>query len=302
MDDLINSINEKYNALGHDPNVFLKGLLLSKPLNYWDYIQVDTLLTLQKPKTDFADEYIFIVYHQITELLLALVNHEMKQVIEATTIDQEMIAEKVGRINRYMEVMDSSFAVMFRGMNWDDYNTFRIALAPASGFQAVSFRMIELMCTDLINLVKPNLRATHSTFDAEKMLKDVYWQDAGMDRKTGKKSLMLRQFEEKYLSQIIAQAEAMKRKNLQCIVQNISSMTDDLKNALRKMDYIFNVKWPLSHLRTAEHYLISKGQKTASTGMSDWQKYLHPNYQRRMFFPFLWSENELKDWGNFEIV
>ena len=292
MDDLINSINDKYNALGHDPNVFLKGLLLSKPLNYWDYIQVDTLLTLQKPKTDFADEYIFIVYHQITELLLALVNHEMKQIIEATTINQAMIAEKVGRINRYMQVMDSSFGVMFRGMNWDDYNTFRIALAPASGFQAVSFRMIELMCTDLINLVKPDLRENHKKFDAPKMLKDVYWQDAGMDRKTGKKSLMLRQFEEKYLTQIIAQAEKMLQKNLQCIVESIADLSVDLKNELRKMDYIFNVQWPLSHLRTAEHYLISKGQKTASTGMSDWQKYLHPNYQRRMFFPKLWSDEE----------
>ena len=302
MDDLIKDINEKYNALGHDPNVFLKGLLLSKPLNYWDYIQLDTLMSLQKPKTDFKDEYIFIVYHQITELLLALVSHELKQVIEATAIDQGMIAEKVGRINRYMQVMDSSFGVMFRGMNWDDYNTFRIALAPASGFQAVSFRLIELMCTDLINLVKHDLIASHTTFNATEMLKDVYWQDAGMDRKTGKKSLMLRQFEEKYLAQIVAQAETMQGKNLQCIVQNITDLTDELKHELRKMDYIFNVQWPLSHLRTAEHYLISKGQKINSTGMSDWQKYLHPNYQRRVFFPALWNADELNDWGNFEIV
>jgi tryptophan 2,3-dioxygenase len=160
--------------------------------------------------------------------------------------------------------------------------------------------MIELMCTDLIHLVKPNLREKHNQFNAAEMLKDVYWQDAGMDRKTGKKSLMLRQFEEKYLAQIIAQAELMKDKNLFQLLSKIT-VSDELKTALRRMDYVFNVKWPLSHLRTAEHYLISEGQKTASTGMSDWQKYLHPNYQRRLFFPTLWSKEELENWGNFEV-
>jgi tryptophan 2,3-dioxygenase len=74
-----------------------------------------------------------------------------------------------------------------------------------------------------------------------------------------------------------------------------------LKNALRRMDYMFNVKWPLAHLKTAESYLIAAGQKTASTGMSDWQKYLHPNYQRRTFFPSVWLDDELSNWGNFEV-
>jgi tryptophan 2,3-dioxygenase len=301
MENLLADINKKYNELGHDPNVFLKGLHLSKPLSYWDYIQLDTLMSLQKPKTDFADEYIFIVYHQITELILALINHELQQVIASKKINQENIKEKVDRINRYMEMMDTSFAVMFRGMNWNDYNIFRIALAPASGFQAVSFRLIELMCTDLINLVKPDFRKKHTTFNATKMLKDIYWQDAGLDRKTGKKSLTLKMFEEKYLHQIIEHAEKMKGKNLLCIIQTIKKINPELKISLRKMDYLFNVKWPLSHLRTAEHYLISKGQKTASTGMSDWQKYLHPHYQRRIFFPNLWTKNELSNWGNFEL-
>ncbi len=32
-----------------------------------------------------------------------------------------------------------------------------------------------------------------------------------------------------------------------------------------------------------------------ATGGSDWKKYMHPKYQRRIFFPDLWSEEELKN-------
>ena len=303
MSDLLNSIDDKYKALGHDSTVFLKGLLHSKPLDYWDYIQVDTLLTLQKPKTEFPDEYIFVVYHQITELLLALVKHEITQIVEAENIDQAFIALKVGRINRYMDVMESSFTVMSQGMDYQQYNTFRLSLAPASGFQAVSFRMIELMCTDVINLVKPSLRSKHNADAVPSiMLQDVYWKDAGMDRATGKKSLMLIRFEDKYLKQLKQHADAMKLKNLNHIILSLAEISDELKAALRRMDYVFNVKWPLAHLRTAESYLIAAGQKTASTGMSDWQKYLHPNYQRRTFFPSVWTKEEMENWGNFEVA
>jgi tryptophan 2,3-dioxygenase len=302
MSDLINNIDEKYKSMGHDSTVFLKGLLHSKPLDYWDYIQVDTLLTLQKTKTDFSDEYIFVVYHQITELLLALIHHEIKQIIEQDDVNEETIALKVGRINRYMEVMESSFTVMSQGMDYQQYNTFRLSLAPASGFQAVSFRMIELMCTDVINIVKPSLRHKYNTTSIPStLLDDVYWKDAGMDRTTGKKSLMLIRFEKKYLTQLQQHADAMQHKNLNYKIKSIATISIALKNALRRMDYMFNVKWPLAHLKTAESYLIAAGQKTASTGMSDWQKYLHPNYQRRTFFPTVWSDDELANWGNFEV-
>ncbi|MCC6371822.1 MAG: tryptophan 2,3-dioxygenase, partial [Bacteroidia bacterium] len=60
----IQQIEDKYNALGENPDTYFKGLLQSKPINYWDYVEVDTLLSLQKTRTDFKDEEIFIMYHQ----------------------------------------------------------------------------------------------------------------------------------------------------------------------------------------------------------------------------------------------
>ncbi|MFI5222219.1 MAG: tryptophan 2,3-dioxygenase family protein [Bacteroidia bacterium] len=302
MDDIIKQIEEKYNALGQNPETYLKGLLHSKPLNYWDYVQVDALLNLQIQRTVYADEMIFIIYHQVTELLLKLIKHELEQVIFSENITPEVFTEKMERSCRYTEILNSSFGVMSKGMNYEDYNKFRLSLAPASGFQSVQFREIEIYTTDLINLVKHGFKEKATS--VEESFNYLYWLDAGLDRKTGNKSLTLQQFEEKYLQHLIVLAYRCKKINIAqkfALINSSGNNFDALKNSLRKFDYLFNIKWPLTHLETAESYLIEKGVKRAATGMSDWQKYLHPSYQRRIFFPQLWSEDELKTWGHFTL-
>ena len=71
-------LNEKYAANGQDVLAYLDGLLYQDYVKYWDYIELDTLLSLQKPRTNFADEEIFIIYHQITELYFKLCLNELK--------------------------------------------------------------------------------------------------------------------------------------------------------------------------------------------------------------------------------
>ena len=73
-------LSEKYGATGQDLKSYLDGLLYADYLSYWDYINLDTLLSLQKPKTDFPDENIFITYHQITELYFKLILNELEQI------------------------------------------------------------------------------------------------------------------------------------------------------------------------------------------------------------------------------
>ena len=85
---IVDKIKEKYQNLGENPNTYLNGLLQAKPINYWDYIQVDTLLTLQKTRTDFKDEAIFVMYHQVTELVLKMMIHELKQLVEESLSEQ----------------------------------------------------------------------------------------------------------------------------------------------------------------------------------------------------------------------
>ena len=60
-------LEEKFKNSGQDMGSYLDGLLYDRYLSYWDYIEVDTLLSLQNTNTHFPDEMIFITYHQITD-------------------------------------------------------------------------------------------------------------------------------------------------------------------------------------------------------------------------------------------
>ena len=66
---------------------------------------------------------------------------------------------------------------------------------------------------------------------------------------------------------------------------------------MKALDNKINIKWTMTHYRTAEHYLESSGKPVAATGGSPWKKYMHPKYQKRIFFPELWSKEELDTWG-----
>jgi tryptophan 2,3-dioxygenase len=303
QEEIIKAINEKYHNLGENPDTYLKGLLQAKPINYWDYIEVDALLSLQKPRTDFKDEEIFIIYHQITELTLKLMIHELEQIIEEQDITEKFISTKIHRLNRYTSMLINSFSVMSEGMDYDDYNTFRSTLAPASGFQSAQFRFIELYCTRVENLVnQKGIERLKETKDPkiEDYFEHIYWKDAGQDRKKGTKSLTLRQFEEKYLDKFISLAKELEGNTLEdkLIKLNANSpVSAEFQKLLRKFDTLYNVTFPLVHLKTAKHYLDSKGENKAATGGSEWQKYLHPKFQQRKFFPMFWTEDEREHWA-----
>ncbi len=299
MKDLPKQIEKKYKDLGENSSTYMEGLLLSKPLTYWDYIQVETLLSLQRPRTDFNDEKIFIIYHQVTELMQELVLHELRQITGTNEVTADMLTEKIKRMNRYTRMLITSFDVMREGMDYDDYNTFRKALAPASGFQSASFRYIELRCTSLINLVnekgRKRLPEDPTTDD---FFENLYWKDAGLNRETYEATLTLKLFCDKYEAGMKTLASGMKGNTLEDkVAQLLPQLNHDTIEHLREFDRLYNIEWPLVHLRTAAHYLDSRGATKAATGGSEWKKYLHPQFQQRKFFPNLWSEKEIENWG-----
>jgi tryptophan 2,3-dioxygenase len=296
-EEIIQAIDAKYQALGENPDTYLEGLLYAKPITYWDYIGVDTLLTLQKPRTDYADEVVFIMYHQVTELVLKMMLHEIRQLAHEP-FQEAMWLDKLDRLKRYTTLLITSFGIMRSGMNYDDYSAFRNTLTPASGFQSAQFRYIEIYCTRLENLVneegKKRLSEHPTTAD---YFEHIYWKDAGTDRTTGKKTYTLRQFEEKYLDSFVALADTVKGNTLEEIVLKLDSCPPALVEKLKDFDHLYNVVWPLTHMQTAEHYLQPDGVPKAATGGSEWKKYLHPRFQQRKFFPTLWGEDELARWG-----
>src|SRR6188474_2126037 len=95
LQDQLKKLQDKYAVMGQDLSSYLDGLLYSDYLTYWDYIHLDTLLSLQTPETSFPDEKVFILYHQITELYFRMVLLELEQISTRPNIDATFFIERV---------------------------------------------------------------------------------------------------------------------------------------------------------------------------------------------------------------
>ena len=297
----ISKLEEKYKNSGQDLSSYLDGLLHQRYLTYWDYIHLDTLLSLQVPRTHFPDEEIFIMYHQITELYFKLILHEQKQLVDDKSGNLDFFIEKVRRINSYYTVLISSFSVMIKGMEREQFLQYRMALLPASGFQSAQFRMIEIYATPLENLVHVSERAQYSSESTIKELYEhIYWKKGATDVTTGEKTLTLKQFEYRYTPRLIRIAKQVKNAT---IYHKYLSLPSDLKKnqllveALKTLDINANINWQLMHMGSAHRYLRRESVDIEATGGTNWKEYLPPSFQKIIFFPELYSDQELNNWG-----
>lgn len=297
----LNQLAEKFEASGQDMSSYLDGLLHAKYLHYADYVQLETLLSLQRPRTDEPDELIFIIYHQITELYFKLINWELKQIADAPKPTQEYLLNKVVRLNRYWDNLIFSYDIMLKGMDMSQFMKFRMSLLPASGFQSFQFRLVEIYSTDLINLIDHNLpRQLFENASIEIIFENLYWKHGAQELSSGKKTLTLKQFEQKYTRKLLRNANNFKEKNLCRVVSKLADsepLTNELKEALREYDKKMNISWPLSHFKSAARYLDKKPDVLEATGGTNWQKYLPPRFQKKIFFPNLWNDDEKEHWG-----
>ena len=301
-EEILKEIELKYQAINQKTETQLEGLLWSKPITYWDYIQTDALLNLQTQRTTLPDEMVFIMYHQVNELIFKMILWEMNQISYAQNIQTDFFTERLMRISRYFDMLTTSFSIMGDGMEVEQYMKFRNTLTPASGFQSAQYRLIEFSSTDLINLIDHRFRDTiDRNTPFEFAFEHLYWQAAGKDYHTGKKSFLLEEFERKYKKMFLGHMEEYNTIN---IWQKFKQLPDaDQKNpelikAMRHYDHTVNITWVMQHLNTAKKYIDQSGKGSGeATGGSDWKKYMHPKYQRRIFFPELWSTDELATWG-----
>ena len=298
--DRLEKLQAKYAAMGQDMVSYLDGLLHADFLTYWDYIHLDTLLSLQTPKTPFPDEEIFILYHQITELYFKLALHECKQLAEKSELTSGFFTARVKRINSYFTALTQSFDIMVDGMEKEQFLTFRMSLLPASGFQSGQYRMIEIYATDFIQLVDKDHREELAKADLQTQYQHIYWKYGATELSTGKKTLTLKQFEKKYEKTFLELVETCQSKNLRALYTQLKAQghtSAALETELRQLDVNVNVNWPLSHYKSAVRYLNRQPEEIKATGGTNWQKYLPPRFQKRIFYPELWSTEELEEWG-----
>ena len=300
-EELLKAIDEKYLAMGQNPDTYLSGLLHAEPMTYWDFAQVDALLGLQTQRTQLPDEMVFIMYHQINELLFKMILWEMKQISHTENIKPKKFVRHLMRVSRYFDVLSNSFDVMREGMEVDQYMKFRDTLTPASGFQSAQYRKIEIASTELINLIDYRFRRNiDRETPYEHAFEHMYWQAAGKDHTTGKKSMLILNFEKKYKKELVDWMKDYNTVNLWTKFKELPvahKENIDLINAMRHYDHTVNVDWVMHHYHAAAKYLDSGKGNAKATGGSDWHKYMHPRYQRRIFFPELWSKEELENWG-----
>ncbi len=306
MLERLEKLDRKYEVMGQDMQSYLDGLLYADYLTYWDYIHLDTLLSLQSPKTRIPDERIFIMYHQITELNFRLILDAFERLLAEEEISMELLRRQVKRINRYFKMLVSSFDVMVEGMDKDEFLKFRMSLLPASGFQSAQYRKIEIISTDFRRLIHHTKReSTANNASYKELYNNLYWKTGATELATGKKTLTLKQFEHKYSKELISLAEDVKATNIRELFLSLSEQEQqdkELRSEMRDFDLYANVRWPLSHFKSAMRYLNREPKEISATGGTNWQKYLPPKNQRIIFFPELWSDEELDNWGTKQFI
>ncbi|MEO5845301.1 MAG: tryptophan 2,3-dioxygenase [Caldimonas sp.] len=117
----------------------------SRDMSYGDYLHLDELLGAQHLRSGAHDEMLFIVQHQVTELWMKLLLHELRAAIAAVAGDQLQRAFKMlARVSKIMEQMVHAWDVLAT-MTPPEYSTIRPSLASSSGFQSWQYRQIEFM-------------------------------------------------------------------------------------------------------------------------------------------------------------
>ncbi len=301
IESQIFKLEEKHKDSGQDLSSYLDGLLYQRYLTYRVYIHLDTLLSLQVPRTYFPYEEIFIMHHQITELYFKLILHEQKQFVDHKAQDVDFLIEMARRINSYYEAMISSFRVKIKGIKCTQFLKNRTALSPASGFQSVQNRMMVMYVTPLehlVNFSERNQYASKSTI--EKLYEHVYWKKGAADRTSGENTLTLKQFEYRFTPRLIRISRQLKNN---AIYHKYLGLSEEQKNnkrlikALKTLDINANINWPLIHMGLTRRYLGDEKGQGDATGGANWKEFLPPSFQKNRIFSRIVNQRRVKRLG-----
>lgn len=311
---LFEKIEENYQFDNEDGlDLLLEGLAdpHSKGVVYWDYLEVDTLLSLQKPRTTYPDEVVFIIYHQIHELYFKLMIQELEKITDLE-LDKQVLGpddidtweKSLTRSTRYMYKLIHSFDVVKNGLDSREFGQFRKSLLPASGFQTHQFRLIEIMLTSFTNLVSADIRQVISRETAfeeqlEKYFDDVYWRKGAINRNSGEKAKVLVNFNLKYDELFREEIRKLERRNLHSRYQKASSaFPPKLIDAMKNLEESI-LMWKVMHFNTVSAHIpsVSRG-----TGGTNWKEYLQVRNQKIFYFPEFWAHNDSADKLDAEIA
>src|SRR6476620_5242727 len=117
------------------------------PLTYASYLDLEKLLTLQKPRSSPPehDEMLFIIIHQTYELWFKQLLHEFEKVKrDFSAGDLFGAIHTFKRARTIMKVLVAQIDIL-ETMTPSSFSSFRDRLETASGFQSVQFRELEFL-------------------------------------------------------------------------------------------------------------------------------------------------------------
>jgi len=258
---------------------------LGSSQSYGEYLQLDQLLSAQRPLTSEHDEMLFIIVHQASELWLKLMRHELEAVMECVRRDDLDPSFKMfGRVARVQEQLLAVWDVLAT-MTPADYSAFRNALGRSSGFQSFQYRMVEFALgnkhPDMILVHRRDAahfaaleRALHAPSLYDEVLRLLSRRGYGVPAE-----LLMRDYSAAYLPHKQVTGAWLG------VYHNAEKDWDlyELAERMIDLDHRFQL-WRFQHMKTVERIIGYKPGTGGTAGVSYLAKAL-----RLRFFPELWE-------------
>ena len=253
--------------------------------SYGEYLRLERLLDAQKPLSGEHDEMLFIIVHQVSELWIRLMLHELASVIQCVRRDQLdpsfKLLDRIGRVQaQLLAVWD-----VLSTMTPSDYSAFRNALGRSSGFQSVQYRLLEFTLGNkhpaIIEVHRPDAAAYAALSRAlaapslyDEVLRLLSLRGYGVPAE-----VLVRDFTQPYEPSKQVTAAWLG------VYHNAEKDWDlyELAERLVELDHRFQI-WRFQHMKTVERIIGYKPGTGGTAGVSYLAKAL-----RLRFFPELWE-------------
>ncbi|HEY3729749.1 MAG TPA: tryptophan 2,3-dioxygenase family protein [Steroidobacteraceae bacterium] len=258
---------------------------LGSSLSYGEYLRLDKLLDAQKPLSTEHDEMLFIIVHQVSELWMRLMLHELNAVIECVRRDDLgpsfKLLDRIGRVQAQLLAVWEVLSTMTPS----DYSAFRNVLGRSSGFQSVQYRLLEFtLGNKLPEIIEVHRRdpQAHAILARALAAPSLYDEVLRLLSQRGygvPQSSLARDFTQPYVASKQVTAAWLG------VYHNAVKDWDlyELAERLVDLDHRFQI-WRFQHMKTVERIIGYKPGTGGTAGVSYLAKAL-----RLRLFPELWE-------------
>ena len=254
-------------------------------MTYGEYLNLDKLLNAQNEVSGHHDETLFIIIHQVSELWMKLILHELKSAIRHIEADDLQPAFKqLARVSRIQSQIIQGWDVLST-LTPAEYMEFRGDLGNASGFQSYQYRMIEFALgykTEHVLRIYEKDEALHKELSEAFRQPGLY--DAAIQKLARSGFSIDPEVLERDVTKVYESNESV-RTAWKNVYQNVDSHWELYQLAEKLVDIEdWLQQWRFRHMKTVERIIGFKQGTGGSSGVHYLKKVLD-----QYFFPELWE-------------